>query len=352
MSSSTLDLNTALRSGGMKNISATEKSMSSIARLVSFTVLIAAALCAGTAAAANTYPDRPVRLVLPFPPGGPSDIVARLFSQKLGDAFGQQVVIDNRGGAAGAIACDIAKLATPDGYTLLQATVGTMSINPSLYPKLSYVPLRDFAPVSLLTETPYLLVVHPGVPAKTVKELVAYAKTRPGKLNFASGGVGTGNHLSGELFRISAGIDVVHIPYKGSGLGQNDVIAGQVQLMFINLLPAMPHVNAGRLRGLGVTSARRSGAAPDIPTIAESGFAGYASTSWHGIVVPVKTPPAIVRRLHDALAKIAQQPDLRKRMGTQGTDVIGSTPAEFAALIRTESAKWEKVIKTAGIKAE
>ena len=326
--------------------------MHSIARPVSVLLLFAAALCAGPATAANAYPDRPVRLILPFPPGGPSDIVARLFSQKLGESFGQQVVIDNRGGAAGAIACEIAKNAAPDGYTLLQATVGTMSINPSLYPKLPYEPLRDFAPVSLLTETPYLLVVHPGVPAKSVKELVAYAKSRPHQLNFASGGVGTGNHFSGELFRISAGIDIVHIPYKGSGLGQNDVLAGQVQMMFINLLPALPFVNTGRLRGLGVTSARRSGAAPDIPTIAESGFAGYQSTSWHGITVPVKTPAPLIKRLHEELAKIAQQPDVRKRMVAQGTDVIGSTPEEFRKLIQTESVKWAGVIKTAGIKPE
>ena len=326
--------------------------MRSIARPVSVLLLFAAALCAGPATAANAYPDRPIRLILPFPPGGPSDIVARLFSQKLGESFGQQVVIDNRGGAAGAIACEIAKNAAPDGYTLLQATVGTMSINPGLYPKLPYEPLRDFAPVSLLTETPYLLVVHPGVPAKSVKELVAYAKSRPHQLNFASGGVGTGNHFSGELFRINAGIDIVHIPYKGSGLGQNDVLAGQVQMMFINLLPALPFVNSGRLRGLGVTSARRSAAAPDIPTIAESGFAGYQSTSWHGITVPVKTPAPLIKRLHEELAKIAQQSDVRKRMATQGTDVIGSTPEEFRKLIQTESAKWSNVIRTAGIKPE
>ncbi len=313
-------------------------------------LMIATVLIPGTAAA-GPYPDHPIRLMLPFPPSGPSDILARMFSQKLGEALGQQIVIDNRGGAAGAIACEIAKNAAPDGYTLLQATVGTMSINPSLYPKLAYEPLRDFAPVSLLAETPYILVVNPGVPAKSVKELVAYAKSRPGQLNFASGGVGTGNHFSGELFRISAGINIVHIPYKGSGVGQNDVISGQVQMMFINLLPALPHVTAGRLRGLGVTSANRSNAAPDIPTIAESGFPGYASTSWHGVVVPAKTPAAIVKRLNNELVKVAQQAELRKRLVAQGTDVIGSTPEEFRALIRAESVKWSKVVKTAGITA-
>ena len=326
--------------------------MSSIARLSRIAVLIAAALFAGAAIAATAYPDRPVRLMLPFPPGGPSDIVGRMFAQKLGESFGQQVVIDNRGGAAGTIACEIAKNAAPDGYTLLQATVGTMSINPGLYQKLPYEPLRDFAPISLLTETPYLLIVNPNVPAKSVKELVALAKSQPGKMNFASGGVGTGNHFSGELFRMLAGIDVVHIPYKGSGVGMNDVLAGQVQMMFINLLPAMPFVANGRLRGLGVTSAKRSIAAPDIPTIAESGFAGYQSTSWHGIVAPAKTPTPILRQLHAELAKITQQPDVKKRMAGQGTDVIGSTPEEFRKVIQTESVKWANVIKTAGIKPE
>ena len=326
--------------------------MRSIARLVSFSLLIAAVLFAANAMAANAYPDRSIRLMLPFPPGGPSDIVGRMFAQKLGESFGQQIVIDNRGGAAGTIACEIAKNAAPDGYTLLQATVGTMSINPGLYQKLPYEPLRDFAPISLLTETPYLLVVNPNVPAKSVKELVALAKSQPGKMNFASGGIGTGNHFSGELFRMLAGIDVVHIPYKGSGVGMNDVLAGQVQMMFINLLPAMPFVANGRLRGLGVTSAKRSIAAPDIPTIAESGFPGYQSTSWHGFVAPIKVPAAILRQLHGELAKITQQPDVKKRMAGQGTDVIGSTPEEFRKLIQTESVKWAGVIKSAGIKPE
>ncbi len=326
--------------------------MNSIARLSPVAVLMAAALFAATANAAGAYPDRPVRLMLPFPPGGPSDIIGRMFAQKLSESFGQQVVIDNRGGAAGNIACEIAKNATPDGYTLMQATVGTMSINPGLYQKLPYEPLRDFAPISLLTETPYLLVVNPNLPVKSVKELVAYAKARPHQLNFASGGVGTGNHFSGELFRMLAAIDIVHIPYKGSGVGMNDVLAGQVQMMFINLLPAMPFVANGRLRGLGVTSAKRSAAAPDIPTIAESGFPGYQSTSWHGLVAPAKTPAPILKQVHDELVKITQLPDIKKRMVAQGTDLIGSTPEEFRKVIQTESAKWAGVIKTAGIKPE
>jgi len=314
--------------------------------------LIAALSCPAPAMAAAAYPDRPLRLILPFPPGGPSDIVARLFGQKLGETLGQTVVIDNRGGASGNIACETAARATADGYTLMQATVGTMAINPGLYPKLPYDPVRDFRPVSLLTATPYLLVVHPGVPARSVKELVAYVKSRPGRLNFASGGVGTGNHFSAELFRLSADLDMVHVPYKGTGQALNDVVSGQVQMMFMNLLPALPQVKSGKLRGLAVTSARRSSAAPDIPTIAETGVAGYESTSWHGIVVPAKTPAAIVKRLHGELARIARLPEIRDRLEAQGTHVIGSTPEEFAALIKTETAKWSAVIRTAGIKPE
>ncbi len=318
-------------------------------------LLLAAGLPVAAAAAQSTaphYPDRPVRLVLPFPPGGPSDILARLFSQKLGESLGQQVVVDNRGGAAGAIACEIAKRATPDGYTLLQATVGTLSINPGLYPNLPYDPARDFLPVTMLTATPYLLVTYPGLPARSVSELVAFVKSKPHQLNFASGGVGTGNHFSMELFKLSAGLDMVHVPYKGSGQAVNDVLAGQVQMMFMNLLPAMPHVKAGRMRGLAVTSAQRSAAAPDIPTIAESGFAGYESTSWHGIVVPARTPAALVRRLHDEFAKITRRPDVKGRLESQGTAVIGNTPEEFATTIKAETVKWTKVIRTAGIKAE
>ena len=317
-------------------------------------VLLAAAsgMIALPAMAAEQYPSKPIRFIVPYPPGGTTDLVARGIAGKLAEKYGQQVVIDNRGGAAGNIACEITKGAVPDGYTLMQATVGTMSINPSLYLKLPYEPLRDFAPISLLTETPYLLIVNPNVPAKSVKELVALAKSQPGKMNFASGGVGTGNHFSGELFKSMSAIDIVHIPYKGSGVGMNDVLAGQVQLMFINLLPAMPFVANGRLRGLGVTSGKRSVAAPDIPTIAESGFPGYQSTSWHGFVAPVKVPAPIIKQLHGELVKIANNPETKKRMAGQGTDVIGSTPDEFRKVIQTESAKWANVIKTAGIKPE
>jgi tripartite-type tricarboxylate transporter receptor subunit TctC len=278
--------------------------------------------------------------------------VARLFGQKLGEALGQTVVIDNRGGASGAIAYELAARAAPDGHTLLLGTGSTLTINPNLFPKLPYYPLRDFRPVSRLAATPYILAVHPSVPARSVTELVALAKAKPGQLNFASGGVGSFPHISAELFRISAGLDMVHVPYRGTGPAIIDLVAGQVQLMFMNLLPAMPQVRVGKLRGLAVTSAQRSPAAPELPTIAESGIPGYETTGWNGIIVPVGTSNAIVRRLHAELAKIARQQDVRDRLTREGTDVIGSTPEEFAAHIKQETEKWAKIIKAAGIKVD
>jgi tripartite-type tricarboxylate transporter receptor subunit TctC len=318
--------------------------------------LLVAALCvsAGVAQAAATtpYPDHPLRLILPFPTGGPTDIVARTFGQKLGEALGQQVVVDNRGGAAGVIACEIAARAVPDGYTLLLGVIGTMSVQPNLTAKLPYDAQRDFAPVSLLSESPYVFALSNTVNARSVKELVALARASPGKYTFASGGVGTGNHLSAELFRITAGIDLVHVPYKGASLAVTDVISGQIQIWFINLLPATPYVKANRIRALAVTSAKRAHSAPEIPTVAESGYPTYETTSWHGILVPAKTPAAIVARLNAELVKIARQPELRDLLGAQGSEVIGSTPEQFAAKIKSESAKWAHVIKTANIRAE
>jgi len=305
-----------------------------------------------TAAIAQSYPSRPVRLVVPFPPGGPSDIVARVYSQRVGEGLGQQLVMDNRGGAGGAIGSELAARAAPDGYTLLQATAGTMAINPALNPKLPYAPSKDFIAVSQLATTPYILIVNPAVPARSVKEFVALAKAKPGQLNFASGGIGTTNHFAAELFKLSAGISMVHVPYKGTGVALNDLFAGQVQLMFMNLLPALPQVKNGKVRGLGVTSARRSQAAPDIPTIAESGLPGYETTGWHGWVAPAKTPAAIVKRLHAEIAKASQHPELRQVLEAQGTEVIGNTPEAFAVVLRDETVKWAKVVKPAGIKPE
>ena len=324
-----------------------------VSRVVNLSVMTALFVASsGTAFAAERYPDRPIRLILPFPTGGPTDIVARVFAIRLSEALHEQIVVDNRGGAAGVIACEIAARAVPDGYTMLLGVIGTLTVNPNLFKTLPYEPLRDFAPVSLLSASPYVLAVGTAVPAHSVKELVALAKASPGRLNFASGGVGTGNHLTGELFKITAGIDIVHVPYKGASLAIADVIAGRIQIWVINLLPATPHLKAGRVRALAITSARRSASAPDIPTVAESGYPGYETTSWHGIVVPVKTPPAVIERLHAELAKIARRPDVLELLGAQGSDVIGSTPGEFAAFIKSETAKWGRVIAAAGIKPE
>ena len=303
-------------------------------------------------ASAQPYPAHPIRLILPFPAGGPSDIIARTFGAKLGEALGQQVVIDNRGGASGQIGADLAAHAAPDGYTIFLGAIGVMALNPNLYQKLPYDPDRDFRPVSLLSSSPYILLVAPSVPAKSVKELVALAKSKPGQINFASGGTGTGNHLSGELLKLSAGIDITHVPYKGASAAVGDVIAGNVQMLFINVLPALPHVKSGRLRALAITSGHRSKALPDVPTFGEAGFPAVENGSWHGVVVPARVSAAIVKRLYEELAKIARSPEVKDRLEAQGAEVKGTTPEEFAAFIHSERARWGKVIRAAGVKAE
>jgi tripartite-type tricarboxylate transporter receptor subunit TctC len=309
-------------------------------------------MSSATAVAASSYPDRPIRLIAPFAAGGPSDIMARLVSQKLNESMGQPIVVDNRAGAGGAVGCEIAAKAAPDGYTLLLGSSGNLSVNPSLYKKLPYDPVKDFQPITQLEAGPQVLVVHPAVAAKSVQELIALAKARPHALNFASGGTGTGNHLASELFKATAGIDIVHVPYKGTGQALTDLVGGQVQMMMSSLLPAIPQIKAGRLRGLAVTSVKRTPVLPELPTIAESGMAGFETTSWHGILVPAKTPKVIATRLHDELVKMLAQPDVRARLASEGIDAIGNTPQEFAAYIRSETVKYAKVIKQAGIKAD
>jgi tripartite-type tricarboxylate transporter receptor subunit TctC len=278
--------------------------------------------------------------------------MARLVSQKLNESMGQPIVVDNRAGAGGAVGCEIAAKAAPDGYTLLLGSSGNLSVNPSLYKKLPYDPVKDFQPITQLEAGPQVLVVHPAVTAKSVQELIALAKARPHALNFASGGTGTGNHLASELFKATAGIDIVHVPYKGTGQALTDLVGGQVQMMMSSLLPAIPQIKAGRLRGLAVTSVKRTPVLPELPTIAESGMAGFETTSWHGILVPAKTPKVIATRLHDELVKMLAQPDVRARLASEGIDAIGNTPQEFAAYIRSETVKYAKVIKQAGIKAD
>ena len=314
-------------------------------------VAIAALMIAVSAPTPAAWPERPLRVVVGSSAGGGGDILARTISPKLSDALGQPIVIDNRGGAAGAIACEIVAKAAPDGYTVLLASVGMLAINPGLYPKLQYAPLRDFRPLTLLAAAPYVLVVNPSVPARSVRELIALAAAKPGSLNFASGGTGTGNHFSGELFKLLAGIDLVHVPYKGTGPALTDVLGGQIQIMFSNLLPAMPHVRAGRLRALAVTSAQRSPSAPELPSVGES-LAGYSTTVWHGLLLPVQTPPAIATRLQREVVTLLQQPEIRGRLALQGTDTVGNSPEEFSAVIRDEMQKWAKVITRAGVKPD
>ena len=300
----------------------------------------------------QAYPQKPVRIVVGVPAGGTTDVVARLVGQKLGEQMGQQVLIDNRGGAGGNIGAELVAKAPPDGYTLFLATIGTIAINPSLYSKMPFDTLRDFAAVSQLTSMPQLLVVHPSVPVKSVKELIAYAKSRPGQLTFASGGSGTAIHLAGELFKSMAGVDMVHVAYKGGGPAMTDLIGGQVSLMFDQILTALPHAHSGRLRGLAVTTANRSPAAPQIPTIAEAALPGYAVTTWHGLLAPAGTPRDIVSRLNGETAKALQNPDIKDRFAAQGVDPVSGTPEQFSALMKSELDKWRKVIAASGTKID
>ncbi len=315
-------------------------------------VCILAAIVMPGPAHAQTYPQKPVRIVVGVPAGGTTDVVARLVGQKLGEQMGQQVVIDNRGGAGGNIGAELVARSAPDGYTLFLATIGTMAINPSLYSRMPFDTLRDFAAISQLTSMPQLLVVHPSVPVKNVKELIAYAKRRPGQLTFASGGSGTAIHLAGELFKTMAGVDMVHIAYKGSSPAMTDLIGGQVSLMFDQILTSLPHVQSGRLRGLAVTTEKRSPAVPQIPTIAEAALPGYAVTTWHGLLAPAGTPRDVVNRLSSEAAKALQNPDVREKFASQGVDPISSTPEQFAALMKSELDKWRRVIAASGTKID
>ncbi len=314
-------------------------------------VALAALIGVTPYAAAQAYPSKPIRLIVPFPPGGVTDIVGRILAQKLGEGLGQQVIVDNRGGAAGAIGAQAAAKAVPDGYTLLMATA-THAINATLVPNPNFDLVKDLVPVSLAASVPLLLAVNPAFPAKDVKELVALAAARPGQINFASGSTGSASHLAGEMLKSMAKVDMVHIPYKGGSLGIQDLVAGQVQLMFENMPSILPFVQSGRLRGLAVTSPKRSPAAPELPTMIESGYPGFEAGSWYGLFAPVGTPPEIVTRLNTELVKSLRTPDTRKLLMQQGAEPIGNTAPEFTAFIREEIAKWARVIRTANIKIE
>ena len=314
-------------------------------------VLLIAALAGAAGATAQNYPARPVRLIVPSSPGGGTDISARIIAPRLSEYLGQQVVVENRPGAGTMIGGEVVARSAPDGYTLLMG-ISTLAINPAIYRKVPYDALRDFAPVSQAVALPNVLVAHPSLPVKTVKELVAFARARPGQINFASAGLGTSPHLSMELFLSMTGLKMVHVPYKGSGPGVTDLVAGHVPLMMPNMLSALPHIKSGRLRALGVTSTKRASRASDIPTIAEAGVPGYEAVQWYGVLAPAGTPRPVITRLHAEVVRVLQQPDIRERFLSDGAEAVGSSPEEFAAFIRAETAKWAKVIKDAGLRPE
>ncbi len=314
---------------------------------------IVAVLLAASAGqvAAQGFPSKPIRFVVPFP-GGFSDVLARQVGAKMGDALGQPVVVENKPGASGQIGAQEVLRAPADGHTLFMGHIGTHAINPHLFAKLGYDADRDFVPVTLLVTVPNLLVVNPSVPVQTVQELVAYARKNPGKLAYASPGNGTSGHLAAELFKATAGLFIVHIPYRGAAPALQDVMAGEVQLIFDTLAQSLPQAKAGKVRALAVTSLKRQAAAPEIPTMDESGFPGWDTGPWFGVMVRAGTPDAVVKRLNAELVKALQAPDVREKLVAQGAVPIGNTPEEFAAFIRAESARWAKVVKSAGIRAD
>ena len=311
----------------------------------------AAAGAAGDAHAQSAYPTRPIRLIVPFPPAGAADILSRTIGPKLGEALGQQVVIDNRTGAGGNIAADLVAKSQPDGYTLLMGFVGTHGINTTLYSKLPYDAVKDFEPITLTAASTLILVSHPSLPVRSIKELIALAKAKPGQLNFASPGSGTPQHLGGELLKRMAGVDMLHIPYKGAGPILADLLGGQVALGYISMPAALPHMKTEKLRGLGITSAKRSPVAPDVPAIGET-LPGYEVDNWYGMLAPAGTPKDIVAKLNVAIARVLQLPDVKERLASQGFETLSSTPEQFAAYIRSEIVKWAQVIKDSGARVD
>jgi tripartite-type tricarboxylate transporter receptor subunit TctC len=321
-------------------------------RLLGPLALVFVLVCAlaPAAGAADVYPARPVRLIVPFPPGGSNDIVGRMIATQLTERLGKQVIVDNRGGAGGVLGTEVAAKAPPDGYTLLMVS-SAHAISTSLY-KVPYDPAKAFVPVAMLASGPNALCVYPGLPVKSVKELVALARQKPGQLNYAAAGVGSFQHLGSELFKLMAGVDVVGVQFKGGGPAMIDVVGGHTQVLIGSLIQALPHIRSGKLRVLGIGGAKRSAILPDVPTIAEAGVPGYEATNWWGIVAPAGTPPAVLERLHRELSAILASAETQKRFLDEGAEAVPMTPAEFGAFIAAETAKWARVVKEAGIKAE
>lgn len=320
------------------------------------TIVVLAALCGAAvhqAAAQSTgsYPNRPIRLVMPASPGGPVDVIGRTVGTGLAEALGQTIVMDNRAGAGGIIGAEIVARGNPDGYTLMFAHSGPLAIEAAIHSKLPYHPLKDFAPVSLVAASPYALIVAPGSPAKSVKDLIALAKSRPGKFHFASGGIGTGLHMAGELLNLAAGIKMVHVPYKGAAPSMTALMSGEVDTMFNGVSSALPHVKAGRLRALAISGAQRSPLLPDLPTVAESGFT-YETAGWYGLVAPARTPKAVTAALQSHLHKALNRPEMKERLASQAIEGIASTPDELTRHLRSELDKWTAVVKAAGLRAD
>ena len=311
-------------------------------------VVLGAGLLGGTSALAQAYPTKPVTIIVPFAAGGTTDILARIIGQALTAELGQSVVVDNRAGAGGNIGGQAAAKATPDGHTLFMGTVGTHAINASLYKKMPFDPVKDFAPLTRVANVPNLLVANPAQPYKSVKDLIAYAKANPGKVNFGSSGNGSSIHLSGELFKSLAKVDMQHVPYKGSAPAVTDLLGNQIGIMFDNMPSAIQHVRSGKLVPLAVTTAKRSPELPSVPTIAEAGVLGYEATSWFGMFAPAGTPAPVLAKLNAAIVKVLAQPDVKKKINEQGAEVYSETPEQFAAFIQAESVKWGKVVKESG----
>src|ERR1019366_3625726 len=316
-----------------------------------FLIAAGALLAAPLARAQGAFPSRPIRIIVPASPGGAADILSRTIAQKLADAWGQPVLVDNRTGAAGIIGAEAAAKAPNDGYTIMMGFAGVIAVNPSLYKTLPYDSVKDYAPVALVALSPLMLVVHPAVPAYSVNELIALAKAKPGQLNFASTGSGSTQHLSAELFKTMTGIDMTHIPYKGSSLAYPDLLAGNVSLMFENMLSMLPNAKSGKVRALAVTGTKRSAAMPELPTVAES-VPGFSAVGWYGVLAPAGTDAAIVNKLSAEINRILKLPEVSERLSSLGAEPSGSTPEEFAAHIRTEIAKWGKVVRDSGARIE
>jgi tripartite-type tricarboxylate transporter receptor subunit TctC len=325
-------------------------SVASVLSLVS--VLFVLTASSEAQAQPQSYPSKPIRFVVPYPAGGPLDTVARLLAQKAGESVKQPVIVDNKPGAGGNIGADAVAKSAADGYTILMGAVATHAINPTLYPSIPYDAQKDFIAVTQVASTPNVLVVNPTIPANNVREFIAYAKAHPGKLNFGSGSTGSAGHLAGELFKAMAGVDMTHVPYKGAAPAMNDLVGGQIQLMFDNLASSLGQVKAGRIKALAVTTAKRTALAPDLPTIAESGLPGFDISTWFGIFVPAGTPRDIVERLHAEFARALAMPDVREKMLALGAEPVGSRPGEFAAYIRAEADKYARVIHASGAKAD